>query len=186
MAALDCFANWRQASSYSQSGHCFVLCASVNVHTVNLSLQLLSSCWLKDCLCVVVFVLQEISNVLKGALDRLRTDDPPASMSRVNFRYEFVCVLAADRSYRSWVQQHWWRLGLTLQSFVWHPDTLTGLNSLMCLCDSLPVPVLEQSWGFNWSQRAVPLLLSLLWADTMSGVYSNWCERCWHDVQAIY
>ncbi|XP_030266169.1 par-3 family cell polarity regulator beta a isoform X1 [Sparus aurata] len=28
---------------------------------------------------------QEINNVLKGALDRLRTDDPPASMSRVNF-----------------------------------------------------------------------------------------------------
>ena len=42
--------------------------------------------------CCCFFLLQEISNVLRGALDRLRTDDPPASMSRVNFRYECVQV----------------------------------------------------------------------------------------------
>lgn len=42
------------------------------------------------CCCFLFFFEQELNHVLRGALDRLRTDSPPAKMSQVNFRY--VCV----------------------------------------------------------------------------------------------
>lgn len=87
------------------------------------------------CCCFLSFFEQELNHVLRGALDRLRTDSPPAKMSQVNFRY--VCVQVCFGVFTDVIV----KLGTTAVMetrintpvFVWQPDT-DGIKQFSCGC----------------------------------------------------